>query len=146
MRIDGPHGAPPHIRTSSPRGPRAGFEETAAVPAEAPGEETPATPTQARPHGLVQAAEHSHRSTVAALRQWINHPGLREQLGEPDLTAPAKAGGGFEKAVAAYRAIVSEAPATDPAAPLDPPVVIDPPVVTEPVMTEELLQDAPAPE
>ncbi|HKY75898.1 MAG TPA: hypothetical protein VJS45_07155 [Acidimicrobiia bacterium] len=74
-----------------------------------------------KPHGLVRAADHSHRSDAAALRQWINHPDLRSDLTLPDLSTEHK-GNGFAKAVAAYEAAIASAtPPSDPA-----PVVTDP--------------------
>ena len=79
-------------------------------------------PGQDKPKGLVGAAAHSHGSDVAALRRWINHPDLRDQLPLPDVTAEHQ-GKGFSKAVAAYEAA---------AVLVDPPVVTDPPVVEEP--------------
>ena len=83
--------------------------------------QTEAPADSAKPHGLVRAAEHSHRSDVAALRQWINHSGLLSDLALPDLSTEHK-GKGLEKAVAAYEAAaIGNAPVTDP-----PPAVADP--------------------
>ena len=116
----------PLLRPAGHRRPR----RWTAPPPEAPAESE-------RAHGLVRAAEHSHRSDVAALRQWINHPDLRDDLPLPDLTAEHK-GNGFEKAVAAYEAALAVGnppPATDPApVATDPdPVIPDPgPVVSDP--------------
>jgi hypothetical protein len=93
MKISGSPPLPPpavnHARTSS-RG-------DATAPAES-----------GKTHGLVRAAAHSHRSDVAALRQWINHPDLRSELSLPDLTTEHN-GRGFEKAVAAYEAATATA-------------------------------------
>ena len=109
--------------------------ETAA-PAQAPApaptsEPSPDAPAEtAKPHGLVRAAEHSHRSDVAALRQWINHPGVRSDLTLPDLSTEHK-GNGFAKAVAAYEATIASA--TPPPAPDAEPVVSEPdPIVPDP--------------
>ena len=112
------------------------------APAQAPAPTTTPEPSQteapaetAKPHGLVRAADHSHRSDVAALRQWINHPDLRSDLSLPDLATEHK-GNGFAKAVAAYEAAIASAapqPATDPDPVVPDPVVTDPdPVVTDP--------------
>jgi hypothetical protein len=100
------------------------------APAEFPGPAETGTPPGDKAHGPVGAAEHSHRSDVAALRQWINHPDLRAEVPVPDLTAEHK-GNGFQKAVAAYQAAAATAAPTPPADPA--PVVTDPaPVVTDP--------------
>lgn len=105
MRISGSN-APPMPSVNAPG------RSQAAAPVEAP-TEPPAlpaeadTPAQEKAHGLVRAAEHSNRTDVAALRQWINHPELRADLALPDLTAPAR-GKGFERAVAAYTAAAGD--------------------------------------
>jgi hypothetical protein len=127
MRISGPHGTPLPVAPTAP--PRA-RENAAPQPAEVAGPAAADAPAEAKPHGLVRAAGHSHRSDVAALRQWINHPDLRAELPVPDLTAEHK-GNGFQKAVAAYQAAVAIGTPTPPADPA--PVVTDPaPVVTDP--------------
>ena len=102
---------------------RSETDAPAQAPAPAPTSEPsqPEAPAEiAKPHGLVRAAEHSHRSDVAALRQWINHPDLRSDLDVPDLATERK-GNGFVKAVAAYEAATAIA---------NPPPVSDPPPVT----------------
>src|SRR5688572_20370211 len=71
MRISGPHGTPLPVAPTAP--PRA-RENAAPQPAEVAGPAAADAPAEAKPHGLVRAAGHSHRSDVAALRQWINHP------------------------------------------------------------------------
>jgi hypothetical protein len=109
------------------------------APAETPQSGAPAEAERA--HGLVGAAGHSHRSDVAALRQWINHPDLREDLTVPDVSAEHK-GNGFAKAVAAYENVMaSTAPVvTDPI--VTDPVVTDPsPVVTDPIVTDPVVTD-----
>jgi len=130
MRISGP--TPPLPPVTSQARPTGRSE--ASPPAETPVAETPAEDGKA--HGLVRAAEHSHRSDVAALRQWINHPDLRDALTLPDLSTEHK-GNGFRKAVAAYEAAIgtgTPAPAPDPVVTDPTPVVTDPvPVVTDPV-------------
>jgi hypothetical protein len=94
--------------------------------------ETGAPAETGKAHGLIRATEHSHRSDVAALRQWINHPDLRSDLPLPDPSAEHK-GNGFQQAVAAYEAIIAIGnPSTDPAR-VPEPVVSDPaPVVSDP--------------
>jgi len=135
MRISGstppPLPAVTHARPSG-RPDASGPAEAAAPSAPVSIPETPepdSPPESGEAHGLVRAAEHSHRSDVAALRQWINHPDLRSDLPLPDLSTEHN-GKGFEKAVAAYQAIIGagSTPATDPA-----PVVTNPaPVGTDP--------------
>jgi hypothetical protein len=112
MRISGPTPPPPPITSHA----RPSDRPEAYAPAET-------RPEGGKPHGLVRAAEHSHRSDVAALRQWINHPELRSDLALPDLSTEHK-GHGFQKAVAAYEAVI--ATATPPPAPEPDPVVTDP--------------------
>lgn len=115
------------------------------APTQAPAPETPETRAPAgsdKAHGLGRTAEYSHRSDVAALRQWINHPDLRSELALPDLTGEHK-GNGFQTAVAAYKAIIAignPAPSTDPAPVPEADPVVDPapaasdpaPVVSDP--------------
>ena len=139
MRISGPHGTP----LPAPTAPGRDRDVAAPQPAEFAGPAEADTPAGDKAHGLVRAADHSHRSEVAALRQWINHPDLRAELTLPDLAAEHK-GNGFQKAVAAYQAavaIASPTPSADPAPVTDPaPVVTDPaPVVTDPapVVTDQ---------
>jgi hypothetical protein len=136
MRISEVHAPPQSLTAGQSRSART---PKTATPLELPAPETPTTdaPSEGdRPHGPQAAAEHSHRSDVAALRQWINHPEARADLALPDLAAEHK-GNGFQKAVAAYQAMMASSnptPPTDPA-----PVVTEPaPVVTEPapVVTE----------
>jgi hypothetical protein len=133
MRISGSHPSPP--LPPNPAGRDAGRAEDAAAvtaPAPAPAEtaEAPApeAPAEEKAHGLVGAADHSHRSDVAALRQWINHPELRGDLALPDLAAEHH-GNGFHQAVAAYEAVIALA---DPAPAADTPAVVDPVPVTDP--------------
>ncbi len=96
----------------------------------APGASDTEPPVEAKPHGLVRAGEHSNRSDVAALRQWINHPSLRDGLAVPDLAAAEHKGRGFEKAVAAYEGVA-------PAPPAPAPPVTDPdPMVADPLGSE----------
>jgi hypothetical protein len=117
MRISGPTPPlPPVTSHARPTG-----HPEAYAPAETPAE-------GGKPHGVVRAAEHSHHSDVAALRRWINAPDLRDDLTLPNLLTAHK-GQGFQKAVAAYQAVIAIAPpATDPM-----PVVTDPPpVVADP--------------
>ena len=111
---------PPAVNHARPSGrpDAAAPAETAPPPAPVttPEPEVSEAPAESgKAHGLVRAAEHSHRSDVAALRQWINHPDLRSDLTLPDLSTEHK-GRGFEKAVAAYEAAMGSAaapPATD---------------------------------
>lgn len=126
--------------------------ETPPAPVAAPTDETPGAEAPAegeKAHGPVRAAEHSNRSDVAALRQWINHPELRSDLALPDLSAEPK-GNGFAQAVAAYQAIIAigTPPATDPVvtdpAPTDPPAGADP-VVSDPVVADPPAATDPAP-
>ena len=107
-----------------------------------------------------QGAE--HRSDVATLRQWVNHPDRRDAIALPDLAADHH-GQGFAKAVAAYQAVVAATapPAADPvvAPPVDGVPVVAPPVdgdpvvalpdpvvapVDEPALTDLLLETPPA--
>jgi hypothetical protein len=120
MKISGSPPLPPpavdHARTSGRRD-SAAPNETVPAPAPVPTIEAPQTEAPAesgKAHGLVRAAAHSHRSDVAALRQWINHPDLRSELSLPDLTTEHK-GRGFEKAVAAYEAATATPPPLDEA-------------------------------
>ena len=135
MRISGPHGTP---LPTPPTAPGRARENAAPESAEFSAPAAADAPAAEKPHGLVGAADHSHRSDVAALRQWINHPDLRAELPVPDLTAEHK-GNGFQKAVAAYQAAAATGtptPSADPAPVVtDPaPVVTDPaPIVTDPV-------------
>jgi len=107
MRIDS---AAPAAHTPPPR--RSKAEEAAAPPA-AP---APAAEAGRTSHG--RGAE--HRSDVATVLQWINHPDLRESLVLPDLQATHN-GKGFANAVAAYQAVLAE---------------LTPPVTEEPVPPE----------
>jgi hypothetical protein len=122
-----------HHARSTGRPDASGPAEATPPPAPVSIPETPepdAPAESGKAHGLVRAAEHSHRSDVAALRQWINHPDLRNDLPLPDLSGEHK-GNGLRQAVAAYEAIIAignPPPAADPA-----PAVTDPaPVITEP--------------
>lgn len=92
MRISGT--PVPPLPAANPAGRTTGGRD--AAPEAAP-------PSESQPHGLLVAAAHSHRSDVAALRQWINHPERRDSLTVPDLESEHK-GKGFERAVAAYHA------------------------------------------
>lgn len=135
MRISGPHGTPLPA-PSRARGIAAPQSAELAGPVEPGGPAEADAPARDKARGLVRAADHSHRSDVATLRQWITHPELRSELTLPDLAAEHK-GNGFQKAVAAYQAAVAIAnptPPADPAPVTDPaPVVTDPaPVVTDP--------------
>ena len=136
MRISGSTAAP--LPTVNPTGRTTGRAATPAAdttPATAP-VEVPATPEPGageKAHGLVKAAGHSHRSDVAALRQWINHPELRADLALPDLTAEHH-GNGFQQAVAAYEAataIGTPVPVADPAPVPDVPLVVTDPAPVE---------------
>jgi hypothetical protein len=125
------------------------------APAQTPSPTTTLEPSQpeapaetGKPHGLVRAADHSNRSDVAALRQWINHPDLRISL--PDLSTEHKAKG-FQKAAAAYEAAAAidtpqatDSPSASDPAPIvtDPPLVADPAPVTEPDVLDVLLPDS----
>jgi hypothetical protein len=148
MRITGSNPLPPAVPTPAARG--AGRKETVAEAPAVPDQEAPA---ETKAHGLVRAAEHSNRSDVAALRQWINHPELRDGLTVPDLAAEHK-GKGFERAVAAYQAVAPAPPPADPVVVTDPvtpdPVVTDPvtpdPVVTDPVTPDPVLTDPVTPD
>ena len=142
MRISGPHGTP---LPAPPTAPGRARENAAPLPAEVAGPAADA-PAGEKPHGLVRAAGHSHRSDVATLRQWINHPDLRAELTLPDLAAEHK-GNGFQKAVAAYQAAAVTGTPTPPADPA--PVVTDPAPVetgTTPVETDAapVIADEPA--
>jgi hypothetical protein len=98
----------------------------------APAPVVPTEPPAEKAHGPGRDAAQLHRSEVATLRQWINHPERRTDLELPDLAAAHK-GNGFQKAVAAYQAAVGVTPpATDPAPVVDPPV-IDPPLIDPPL-------------
>lgn len=90
--------------SGSPPVPPAAVNRTPKSAPEMPPTDSPAESGKA--HGLVRAAAHSHRSDVAVLRQWINHPDLRSDLALPDLSTEHK-GNGFQKAVAAYEAIIA---------------------------------------
>ena len=123
----------------------------AQAPAPTPEPSQPKVPAETgKPHGLVHAADHSHRSDVAALRQWINHPDFRSDLSLPDLSTEHE-GKGFQKAAAAYEAASAIAtpqatdspPATDPAPIVtNSPLVADPAPVTEPDVLDVLLPDS----
>jgi hypothetical protein len=138
MKISGTTPPLPSVASQarSTRRPETDAPAEAPAPAPVPVPETSETeaPTESgKAHGLVRAAEHSHRSDVAALRQWINHPDLRSDLSLPELSSEHK-GKGFEKAVTAYEAIIAigNPPSTDPA-PIPDPVVTDPaPVAIDP--------------
>jgi hypothetical protein len=140
MRISGSTPVLPPVATQTRATRRPETDSPAQAPTPAPAPEPSEAPAEStKPHGLVRAAEHSHRSDVAALRQWINHPDLRSDLTLPDLSTEHK-GKGFAKAVAAYEAAV--AGATPPPA-ADAPTVIEPvPVVAEP----DPVLDPPLPE
>src|SRR4051812_46259466 len=136
----------PPFATANSRPPSA-TPPAAAPPAPDPGPAAtaPATavtePVEKPAHGLVGGAGDSHRSGVAALRQWINHPERRAEMGTPDLTATHH-GKGFEKAVAAYQAAIAGAPTVTDPAPTTPPESTTPPVTdpaptTPPVSTTE---------
>lgn len=117
MRISGLPPLPPAVSHQ----PRAAARPQATEPATGSGAPEPEAPAETgRAHGLVRAGEHSHRSDVAALRQWVNHPELRNDLALPDLAAEHK-GNGFARAVAAYEAAI--------AAGTPDPVTTDPPTV-----------------
>ena len=105
--------------THEAQAPAPTFDPAASVAGEA--EAQADAPADGRSSGLVGAAAHSHRSDVAALRQWINHPDLRDALGLPDLTGEHQ-GNGFAKAVEAYQSV---APVADPPAEA-PTTVVDP--------------------
>jgi hypothetical protein len=123
----------PEATDTPPAAPAAPAPAPAPAPAAAPPTEGSAPATHGR------GAE--HRSDVATLRQWVNHPELRSSITLPDLEAPHK-GQGFAKAVEAYQAVI--AATAPPAPPTDEtPVVTDPvvppptdetPVVTDPVV------------
>jgi len=109
-----------------------------AEPGSVTGSASPAEPTAS---GLAGAAGVSHRSDVAALRQWINHPERRNDLPLPDITVDHH-GTGFQKAVAAYQAATAAAdpaPVADPAPSTNTPIVepptTDPAADTDPVLT-----------
>lgn len=124
MRISGPHANPLPAANAPGRA-----RDISAAQADFTGPAEAGAPAGDKAHGLVRAAGHSHRSDVAALRQWINHPDLRAELTLPDLGAEHQ-GNGFRKAVAAYQAAAAIANPTPPADPA--PVVTDPaPVVTD---------------
>lgn len=58
-----------------------------------------------------------HRSDVATVRHWVNHPDERATIVLPDLTAPRQ-GQCYTKAVATYQAVVAQLappPTPDPA-------------------------------
>jgi hypothetical protein len=101
-------------------------------------------PAEGKAHGLARAAGHSNRSDVAALRQWVNHPELRDSLELPDLTAEHN-GNGFQKAVAAYEAAIAIAnpavtdtpPASEtPPGSETPPAIDTPPASATPPATD----------
>ena len=134
MKISGSTPLLPPAATQARATHRPETDAPAQAPAPAPTSEPsqPEAPAETgKPHGLVRAADHSNRSDVAALRQWINHPDLRSDLTLPDLSTEHK-GNGFAKAVAAYEAVI--AVGNNPAPPPDSaPVVTDPdPVVSDP--------------
>jgi hypothetical protein len=133
MRISGstPPLPPAASQARATRRPEADAPAQAPAPAPAPATSEPEASTETgKAHGLVRAAEHSNRSDVAALRQWINHPDLRSDLSMPDLSTE-HAGNGFAKAVAAYEA--ATAIGDPPPVPVPEPVITDPaPAVTEP--------------
>jgi hypothetical protein len=159
MMISGSH-APP-LPVSNPAGRTTGRKDAAleveSAPAPSPAD-TPAAPeaeapAETKPHGLLRAAEHSHRSDVAALRQWINHPELRDSLTVPDLAGEHN-GKGFERAVAAYHAVMPATPpppadpppvVTDPAPVPSDPVVVPDPVVPDPVVPDPVVVTDPVP-
>jgi hypothetical protein len=139
MRIES---TPARTHDIAPRNTR-----TEATPAPAPAPATTTTEAlETAPVTTSRGRGAEHRSDVATLRQWVNHPERRDSIALPDLTTAAPHGQGFAKAVAAYQAVlaelapqVTEGPPVDPApvdpAPLDP-TPLDPtagPVVDEPV-------------
>jgi hypothetical protein len=133
MKISGstPLLPPAASQARATRRPEADAPAQAPAPAPTPETSEPDAPAETgKPHGLVRAAEHSNRSDVAALRQWINHPDLRSELAPSDLTVEHK-GNGFAKAVAAYESIIAIG---SPPASSDP--VVPDPVVPEPVVPE----------
>lgn len=113
MRIDAPA---PHA-TPAPR------QRAAAAPVEA----APPEPPRTAPKG--KGAE--HRSDVATLRQWVNHPDRRDAMTLPDVDASGRRGQGFAKAVEAYRSVLAELPPPPAAPPVTDPVT-DPVTVTVP--------------
>ncbi len=133
MRITGSSPLPSAVPPQATKGPGRHAAPAPAVdsaPTPAPEASDTEPPVEAKPHGLVRAGEHSNRSDVAALRQWINHPSLRDGLAVPDLAAAEHKGRGFEKAVAAYEGVA-------PAPPAPAPPVTDPdPMVADPLVSE----------
>jgi len=119
MRID----SSPATHTHTPPVRRARTEQTEPTAAPAPA----ASPKPGR------GAE--HRSDVATLRQWVNHPERRDAIALPDLEATGGSKG-FANALAAYRSVLAElAPPPAPPAPVVDPVVdptVDP--VVNPVV------------
>lgn len=100
----------------------------------ADGPPAPGAPTEdSAPASRGRGAD--HRSEVATLRQWVNHPELRASTELPDLEG-SHPGQGFAKAVAAYQAVVAET-----APPAVTPPVDETPVVTPPV--DEVVVPAP---
>lgn len=129
MRIDSPA---PHA-THAPRQRAAAATDTTTTPAPAP---APTTPRSADAATKGRGAE--HRSDVATLRQWVNHPDRRDAMTLPDVNATDHRGQGFAKAVEAYRAVLAELPAPPAAPPVtdpvtDPVTVIVPPPAAPPV-------------
>lgn len=129
MRISGPpatpHPAPPGAGRTERADTAKAFPLGAAEPAGSPDPVAGSdTPSGARSGGVAGAADHSHRSGVATLRQWINHPELRDALGLPDLTAEHH-GDGFQKAVEAYQAAAAVPPVVDTDPLVDPTVPAD---------------------
>jgi 5'-nucleotidase len=100
MRIDTRAAA----HTPAPRTPPAEPSTTPSAAAPTPAPTT--TPAPAAPPAHGKGAE--HRSDVATLRQWLNHPDRRDGITLPDLTVPASHGHGFANAVAAYQAVLAE--------------------------------------
>jgi hypothetical protein len=101
MRIDSR--AVPH--TPTPRTPPAEPASPSAPAAAAP---APASATTPAPAPAAHGKGAEHRSDVATLRQWLNHPDRRDGITLPDLTVPASHGHGFANAVAAYQAVLAE--------------------------------------
>lgn len=153
MIISTPHPSPRPLGPGTPSGRADAAATPFAAPADAPDETAPdpaepgsvtgsAPPAEPTGSGLAGAVGVSHRSDVAALRQWINHPELRNDLPLPDLTVDHH-GTGFQKAVAAYQAATATvdpapvtAPVTDPA-PIASTPVVDPDPTTDQAPTTD---------
>lgn len=133
MRIESaafPAAPTPH-RSSKPE------QVTTTTPAPA-SSSAAASPPVATPSKHGNGAE--HRSDVATLRQWVNHPDQRAAIVLPDLTSTPR-GHGFATAVAAYQAALAElAPPPAPPAAETPPVA---PVAQKPVVETPPAVDTP---